>query len=125
GRPPWRFTVRTGASNRITVERFLKDCGHDESGPVIVNFSATLHPFNAILDRLFAYLRHQNGGWTLGKVALLTESDTEFGNQIDFRPWEKQLGTKITQMQYPFHVSQLAVAIDQTRRTDPTPVPSL
>jgi hypothetical protein len=122
----WRFNVRPGSSNQIDVVQFLKDSGHDPKGPVEVKFNATLYPFNRILDELFGFLLRQNGGWTLGKVALLSESDTEFGNKIDFRRWEKQLGTKITQMRYPFHVSQLAVAIDRSRQSDPpSPVPTL
>ena len=123
--PRWRFNVRTGSSNQIDVAQFLKDSKHDPKGPVEVRFDATLHPFDRILDELFNFLLKQNGGWKLGKVALLSESDTEFGNKINFLRYENQLGTKITQMRYPFHVAQLAVAIDRSRRSDSGPVPTL
>jgi hypothetical protein len=129
GRPRlllWDFKIRSGFSNRIHTDKFRRDSGDDKTTSAVrVEFDGTLHCFNQVLYGLFGYLKKLNGGHPLGKVALLTESDTEFGRiQIDPKLIKEYVGdTKITQMKFPFHISQVAIAYDQHRQTDDRKVP--
>ena len=73
-----------------------------------------------MFNGLLGYLKTLNGGQPLGKVPLLTESDTEFGRlKIDTERIKEYVGdTKITQMKFPFHISEVAIAYDQHRQAD-------
>ena len=122
----WDFKVRSGASNRIDRAKFRSDAGDDgRTSLVRVEFDGTLHYFNHILSGLFNYLKKLNGGHALGKVAILTESDTEFGKlNFDIKESKKIFGTeKITHMKFPFHISQVAIAYDQNRQADDSKAP--
>ena len=137
----WEFRVRSGAANHLDVDRFRHNCGDDGWGPVRVRLDSTLHHFDRVLRETFHYLKELNGGANLGKVALLTESDTQFGNyavpprkskapEAARAPGAKgadlieEIGT-ITQMKFPFHVSQVAIAYDQNRTADDRTTPKL
>ena len=59
---------------------------------------------------------------------MLTESDTEFGKSIDkdtIHQWSADMGSQITQMKFPFHVSQVALALDEEQRKTDHSIPSL
>jgi hypothetical protein len=126
--PRYRFVVRSGAANRIDRKKFLSDCqsGHLDS-ELKVDFTATVHHFDLLMRATFDYLKEQNGGRDLGKVALLTESDTEFGRQVPERDKiNREWGVKtLTRMDFPFHISQLAAAYDATRAPDDKVAPIL
>ncbi len=105
--------------------KFRKDSGDDPHGLVRVEFDGTLHYFDHVLNGLFGYLKKLNGGKHLGKVALLTESDTEFGRGIEIEPEQSKhfFGVKVTQMKFPFHISEVAIAYDQHRQADDRKAP--
>ena len=133
--PLWRFSVRSGGANYLDKSKFIEDAGDDGQGPVLVEFDATVHHFDRVMRGLLHYLRDQNGDWPLGKVALLTESDTQFGNIIApivptarraARWGHEEEGVTITTMKFPFHVSQVAIAYDKNRQADDkAPAPAL
>ncbi len=130
----WRFLIRTGGSNQIDQKKFARDAGDGKQNRVSVTLEATMHHFDDVMTELFRYLRNQNGGWPIGKVALLTESDTQFGNAVETKKpgqiesdwrWGAK-GATITTMKFPFHVSQVAIAYDQNKQADDkTALPSL
>jgi hypothetical protein len=126
--PRYQFVVRCGSANRIDRNKFLSDCqsGHSLS-EVEVAFAATVHHFDLLMRAIFEFLRAQNGGRDLGKVALLTESDTEFGRGVPERDKIKaQWGVRtLTRMDFPFHISQLAAAYDATRAPNDNGAPIL
>lgn len=74
------------------------------------------------------FLKDLNGGKALGKVALLTESDTEFGNQkVLSEQFKGPAGshTAVTVMKFPFHISQVAIAYNERDRKDDRSKPEL
>jgi hypothetical protein len=103
--PPLHFRFRSGSADRVDVDTFRKaGC---------VDFDATVLHFDTVLWELCKYLRDKEGA-NLDKVALLTESDTTFGQfsngQRSLFDKKKDLGVALTQMKFPFHISQLAAA---------------
>jgi hypothetical protein len=121
------FTVRSGSGSRINRTKFREDCGVGEDRPQLeVTFDATVNHNNVVMIRLLALLDSLNGS-RIGKVALLTESDTEFGNRnsraepLDY----SGLGYEVTEMKFPFHISQVAVAYDQSRQESGRNLPTL
>ena len=126
--PLYRFVIRSGSSNRINRKKFLTDCtAGGTRSPVEVDFKATVHHFDHVIRTLFTFLKEQNGGRDLGKVALLTESDTEFGRAIpEHSDLKRQWGvSSVTRMNFPFHISQVAAAYDATRPVDDKSAPIL
>ncbi len=78
------------------------------------------------MPALLEYLKQLNGGKPLGKLALLTESDTEFGHW----PYTHFRGTAgshtpVTLMKFPFHISQVAMAYHERDRKDDRATPTL
>ena len=125
----WTVTVRTGSADQIDGEKFINDTKAASGEGVHVAFDATVYPIKSVMTELFRYLKHLNGGAPLGKVALLSESDTEYGNvtKLNIGGWagDENGDNPVTSMKFPFHISQVAVADHQSvRRDDPT-TPSL
>jgi hypothetical protein len=124
----WSFQIVTGEANEIDKTRFEQTATGGRK-TASVDFSATVAHFDDVMTALFRFLMRQNGGRPLGKVALLTESDTAFGKSID--RWSGALSSQnsaqiqITQMKFPFHVSQVAVALDEEGRKIDRNTPSL
>ncbi|MDR3636035.1 MAG: hypothetical protein P4L84_19690 [Isosphaeraceae bacterium] len=121
----WRFSIRSGGANHVDRKKIIRNSGDDGKGPAVVEFDATLHHFHHVMRELFRFLRRQNGHRPLGKVALLTESDTQFGRLEEPRnirtSWDidqDDHNTTITVMKFPFHISQVAAAYDQNRQAD-------
>jgi hypothetical protein len=116
--PPLHFRFRSGSADRVDAVTFR------QAG---VEFDATVLPFDAVMIELCKYLKDKEGV-DLDKVALLTESDTTFGQFNNekigsnsgknwFETIKECTGVTLTQMKFPFHISQLAAAtrtIDQS-----------
>jgi hypothetical protein len=75
---PVTVSVRSGSAARMNKEKFQNAAGDGKFKTRIVFDSTVLH-LDAVMPSLFKFLQTCNGGRPLGKVALLTESDTEFG----------------------------------------------
>jgi hypothetical protein len=122
----WHVFVRSGDSDRIVKEEFERDAGgHGRFPNVEVRFDSTLVHIDAVVRALFDFLKQLNGGTPLGKVALLTESDTAFGQRFEkVQEWAGP-GTNVTRMTFPFHVSQVAVAYKQGDSKDDRSTPTL
>ncbi len=110
-------SVRSGSAARINKQKFQTAAGHGRLRSRI-SYDATVLHLDAVMPSLFKFLHTCNGGQPLGKVALLTESDTEFGavRSKVTRKWADAQGTIVTTMKFPFHISELAVAYDQRDR---------
>ncbi len=125
GRRSWHVFVRTGDSDRIDKAKFERDAGDGRLPNVTVRFDSTLVHIDAVVRALFDFLKQLNGGTPLGKVALLTESDTAFGQRFeDVERWAGP-GTNVTRMTFPFHISQVAVAYKQGDPKDDRGTPTL
>ena len=115
GRPltlsPLEFLVVSGSASKVNAEKFAEDCGA-EVGQLDFRFQATVHHSDLVVKRLLDYLRDLNGGTPLGRIALLTESDTEFGQSTTEKEFD-HFGYDVTDMKFPFHISQVAVAYDR------------
>jgi hypothetical protein len=111
---PRTVRVRSGSAGRIDQAEFEKSARHQDPNRV-VQFDATVIHIDKMMPRLFKFLEERNGG-PLGNVALLAESDTAFGHVTDeaIKKWTRR--AVITTMQFPFHISQVAVAYDQSDR---------
>src|SRR5207244_560076 len=119
--------VRSGSSDRINKAKFESDAGARRFTNVKIQVDATVIHINAVMKALFDFLRTLNGA-PLGKVALLTESDTESGKfgPKDIEGWiGERSGTTVTTMKFPFHVSQVAVAYNQSEKKDDPSTPTL
>jgi hypothetical protein len=129
-RPPpyhkWSFIVRTGNAIRVDRDKFITDAraGRDD---VVVQFDSTVIHLERVLFELFRFLRRLNGGQGLGKIALLSESDTEFGEVFAGGTVRALLGSpaQVTQMKFPLHVSQVAVAYEEDARKGDRNAPTL
>ena len=118
-----------GDAITILKEKFEQDAAPGRRPPKAgVHFDSTLQHEDLVMPALLEYLKGLNGGKPLGKLALLTESDTEFGNQ-PHAPTEvtKSPGseTTVTVMKFPFHISQVATAYNQRDRKDDRSTPTL
>ncbi len=129
----WRFRVITGCAVKIDRDRFITAAGGEKGGESITFYGTVTH-FDDIIPVLFSFLMQRNGGVPLGKVALLTESDTEFGkiDQSTIGAWRTAVlratnirDIQITQMRFPFHVSQVAIAYDKEGHRLDRSAPSL
>jgi hypothetical protein len=120
---PWQFRVITGGAMRIDKTRFQETArGGADAQRVNVEFAATIYSAQAMLDQLFKFLR-MNRHESHGKFALLTESDTAFGNigpESRGSDWPP-----MTRIKFPFHISQVALALDEERRKNDRTTPSL
>ena len=67
-----------------------------------VEFDTNVHSLNLVMSTLFKRLRDLNDSRNLGKVAILTESDTELGNRstqlVQAPKWPG--GAGITEMKF-------------------------
>ena len=85
----YRPSVRSGDADAIiknTFERDSSGAGRWPASRVKVTFDSTLQHRKLVMLAILEFLRELNGGKSLGKMALLTESDTEFGNP---KEWAK------------------------------------
>jgi hypothetical protein len=127
----YRVLVRSGDAGAINKDKFEKDAGGAERWPaahVQVYFDSTLQHRNLVMQAIFQFLRDLNGGRPLGKMALLTESDTEFGNPEGWNALLKgkvRTDTDITVMKFPFHISQVAAAYNERDRKNDRSTPTL
>ncbi len=133
GGEKWNFRVVTGCAVKIDLRRFTEIAAHG-SDRATVGFAATVIPLDQVMASLFSFLAGKNGRRSLGKVALLTESDTEFGKSIDQATIDTWVGrrsddlkapTRVTQIKFPFHVSQVALAYDEERTKAGRSAPAL
>ncbi|HEU5117956.1 MAG TPA: hypothetical protein VFT74_15120, partial [Isosphaeraceae bacterium] len=109
---PLEILVVSGSASKLDARQFANDCG-EEPGRLDIRFRATVHHSDLVVKRLLDYLHDLNGGNPLGRIALLTESDTQFGQSTsEF----DRFGYDVTDMKFPFHISQVAVAYDQSAR---------
>ncbi len=130
GAPRRRYVVRTGSAMSVNVDRFVADAQAGApttgEGRWSVEFSATVLPEDLVFAEMFDHLKVLNGGGTLGKVALLHESDTPFGAF-----GASELGRKllkeynILRMEFPFHISQVRIAYDQNQPVGTPGLPTL
>jgi hypothetical protein len=129
----WRFNVVTGSAQRIHGTEFIRLASADP-GRATVEFHSMLNPFDHVMHGLFEYLQKANGEKALDKVALLTESDTEFGSPItdeQIRHWlhvdaaDKHPHTQVTQVKFPFKISEIALAYDEMGQKRDRNTPSL
>jgi len=126
GDPPgggrWNFIVRSGGASSILPPKFVSDCGPK----VKVTFDATVIHSDDVILGLLEYLKHLNRGGKMGRIALLTESDTDYGKALRSRSLKlREQDYDVTEMKFPFHVSQVAIAYDQNRREDGRSTPTL
>ncbi|MFO0908710.1 MAG: hypothetical protein U0794_10180 [Isosphaeraceae bacterium] len=115
GRPPaWTIAIRSGSANRLTFDAFEAAIASGAPG-TRVHVDSTLIPFPVMMRQLFAFLGRLNGGRALGKVAILAETDTAFGQLPGQEELESWVGanTTVTTMQFPFHIAPVAVAYGQ------------
>ena len=127
--------VRSGDANAIDKDRFESDAKgarFRSATRVQVRFDSTLQHRNLVMPALLEFLKDLNGGRALGKIALLTESDTEFGNpQGRLEGWSNLVKgpagthTDLTVMKFPFHISQVAAAYNDRNRKDGRAMPTL
>ena len=114
-----RYVVRTGSALSVDVPKFLEEATASSSRRPdwTVEFSATVLPEDVVFTELFDHLKVLNGGRKLGKVALLHESDTPFG-QLESSELGRGLVQEygILQMEFPFHISQVASPTTRTSR---------
>ena len=140
----WHFRVLTGGALKIDRDRFIKNA-RDGSKQAIVDFRSTVTHIDKVMPALIDFLWRRNGERPLEKVALLTESDTEFGNLIDrekMRKWAERKpaagdaghattaafaskASQLTQIKFPFHIAQVAAAYDEEGRRLGRNTPSL
>src|SRR5262249_31128663 len=109
--------VRCGSAISVDRDKFVAACE-----PARVGFKATVLPYPVVMSGLLDYLKGLNGGARLGKVALLHESSTTFGQSVnrkkegestpkadpDFSEYFVDDGYTI--ISYPLHISQVAIA---------------
>ena len=106
GEEKWNFRVVTGCAMKIDAKRFT-EIATGGSKLATVEFGATVVPFDSVMSALFDFLWRRNGRRPLGKVALLTESDTEFGKSIDQTTIESWLGSGFFQSHEPATAREL------------------
>lgn len=121
----WDVTVRSGAADRIDKAIFEADASRGTVNAT-VRYTTTVRDLDIVMQELAGFLKQCNGNHSLGKVALLTESDTEFGDipRETSRQWFAP-PTVVTTMKFPFHISQVAVAYDQSDRKAAKNTPTL
>ena len=89
----WRFRVVSGCALKVKQERFTS-VAQNRSAIADVCFGATVAPLDRVMSALFRYLDRRNGDAPLEKVALLTESDTEFGGKMETGRWSSALARR-------------------------------
>ena len=131
----YRVFVRSGDADAISKDKFESEAGGAGRWPaarVQVTFDSTLQHRKLVVQAPWSSSEISTGGKSLGKMALLTESDTEFGNTKGWAEgWSElikgQAGshTDVTVMKFPFHISQVAAAYNERDRKDDRSTPTL
>ncbi len=91
------FRVTTGSATASGLEKAFEGL----EGPV-VSFCRTIVPDDELRDRALGFL-HDEMGWDLGRVALLTEADTQYGQSL--LPDEEH--SRLVWIPFPSHISDL------------------
>jgi hypothetical protein len=126
----FRALVCSGDADLIDKAKFERDAGGRGRWPnVEVRFDSTLHHRDLVMPAPLSFLRELNGEKELDKVALLIESDTEFGNlgKLSGEDLKGRAGlpSKFTVMKFPFHISQVAAAYNEGEPRDNRSTPTL
>lgn len=113
-----RVEVVTGSATVVDPGRFKRQAGGAD-----VTFSSTVLPDRYVLKGIVDFLTRTNGS-VPDKIAILSESDTAYGNEIESK-WEEGRVTKVMLMKFPFHISQVRAAHRQDRESANWPIPNL